>query len=92
MRNRTRTYPRVDLPPVRNEKIDLEDLFSRVADLGSIDGPKKAKKEYNFVYETHDGALVITKQKFTHKEFERFVDEVNIENWEPVEFTGTLRL
>lgn len=90
---RARTYPRVDPVTPHSEKIDLADLFDRVAGLASFDKPPKGGKlEYNFAYETHDGAIVVTKQKFTRKEFEKFVNEVNIENWEPIDFTGTLRL
>lgn len=87
-------YPRISpITHSSDQKIDLEDLFSRVAGLASFDKPPKGGKlEYNFAYETHDGAIVVTKQKFTHKEFEKFVNEVNIENWEPIDFTGTLRL
>ena len=47
--------------------------------------------EYNFVYRIHDGALIITKQKFTHEEFGKFAIEIGIEEFEAIAFTEAVR-
>lgn len=45
--------------------------------------------EFNFVFKTHDGILTVTQEKFTLDAFDKFARELNLTNYEPIEFTGS---
>lgn len=75
--------------PRLGQDIFTIEKFTLLSD--SDEGPS-SNYEYNFVYKIHDGALVVTKQKFTHEEFERFACEINIEEFEAVAFTQAVRI
>jgi hypothetical protein len=44
--------------------------------------------EFNFVFRAHDGALVLTRERYTLDAFEKVARELSLQDYEPVQFTG----
>ena len=44
--------------------------------------------EFNFVFRAHDGALILTRERYTLDAFEKVARELSLQDYEPVQFTG----
>ncbi len=81
----------------------LDDLGSRRGGINEQEEPSPSIKfiildeddldpsselEFLFAFRTHDGAVVLTKERYTLDAFEKVASELSLTDYEPIEFSG----
>lgn len=81
----------------------LDDLSSRRGEVNQQEEPSPSFKfiildegdtdpaselEFLFAFRTHDGAVILTKERYTLDAFEKVANELSLTDYEPIEFSG----